>query len=184
MPNLDEQRLAFTRRRFIAMPIAGLVAWLVVGIGSMFLSLQYAVWLLFGMTGMIVYFGMFISKFTGENFLDKEKPKNEFDGFFYHTVAQAVVVYSLAIPFFLVEPTSLPMTVGILTGLMWVPLSWAINHWVGYFHTGVRTALILVLYYAFPDLRFFTIPIAIVVVYVFTIIILENRYAKVNAQQA
>lgn len=181
MENLDQQRQAFIRNRFIAMPIAGTIAWLTVGIGSLFLNLQYSVFLLFGMTGMIVYLGMFISKFTGENFLDKTKPKNAFDGFFFHTVAQAVLVYSIAIPFFLVAPTSLPLSVGILTGLMWVPLSWAIGHWVGYFHTGMRTALILVLHYAFPEQRFLLIPLAIVAVYIVTIIVLEQRFRRVNA---
>lgn len=181
MENLDQQRIVFTQSRFTAMPIAGAFAWLTVGIGSLFLNLQYSVWLLFGMTGMIVYLGMFVSRFTGENFTDKNRPKNAFDGFFYHTVAQAILVYSIAIPFFLVDATSLPLSVGILTGLMWVPLSWAIGHWVGYFHTGVRTALILVLHYAFPEHRFLLIPLAIVAVYVVTIIVLEQRYRRVNA---
>jgi len=71
MENLDQQRIAFTQSRFTAMPIAGAIAWLTVGIGSLFLNLQYSVWLLFGMTGMIVYLGMFVSRFTGENFTDK-----------------------------------------------------------------------------------------------------------------
>lgn len=181
MDSLDHQREAFSRNRFIAMPIAGALAWLTVGIGSLFLDLQYSIFLLFGMTGMIVYFGLFISKFTGENFMDKARPKNAFDSFFFHTVAQAVLVYSIAIPFFLVDPTSLPLSVGILTGLMWVPLSWAINHWIGYFHTGVRTAAILLLHYAFPEQRFLLIPLAIVAVYAVTIIVLEQRFRRINA---
>ena len=70
---------------------------------------------------------------------------------------------------------SLPLTVGILTGLMWVPLTWIIDHWIGLFHSIIRTISILTLWYLFPSDRFVTIPIAIVIVYVISIVILNNR---------
>ena len=120
---LLQQRKEFASRSFLATPIAGLIAWLVSGIAALVLPIQYVVWTLFIATGSIVYLGMFISKFTGENFLDKKKPKNEFDQLFMFTVVQALLVYSIALPFFLVDYTSLPLSVGILTGLMWVPFS-------------------------------------------------------------
>jgi uncharacterized membrane protein YqjE len=67
------------------------------------------------------------------------------------------------------------MTVGILTGLMWLPFSWIIKHWVGIFHALIRTASVLVLWYLFPDYRFIAIPFAIVLIYTVTIVILKNR---------
>jgi len=90
-------------------------------------------------------------------------------------VGQAVLVYSIAIPFFISDYTSLPMTVGILTGLMWLPFSWTLKHWIGIFHSVVRTILVLLLWYAFPEDRFVTIPFAIVLIYIVTIIVLKNR---------
>ena len=172
---LEEQRLEFSNRKLIATPIAGLIAWLVIGISGLFLQIQGMVWVLFGATGSIVYLGMFISKFTGEDFLDKSRPKNEFDALFFFTVGQAVLVYSIAIPFFLVDYSSLPLTVGILTGLMWLPVSWIIKHWVGLFHAISRTILVLVLWYLLPEYRFVAIPFAIVLVYAITIPILMSR---------
>ena len=172
---LEEQRTEFTNRKFLATPYAGLVVWLLVGISGLMLPVSATVWVLFIGTGSIVYLAMFISKFTGENFLDKEKPKNEFDKLFLFTVGQAVLVYSIAIPFFIMDYSSLPMTVGILTGLMWLPFSWIINHWVGIFHSLVRTISILVLWYTLPEYRFVAIPFAIVLIYIITIIILKNR---------
>lgn len=139
---------------------------------------QITVWVLFIATGSIVYLAMGISKFTGEDYLDKRKPKNSFDYLFFLTVAQAILVYSIAIPFFIENYTSLPLTVGILTGLMWVPLSWIIDHWVGLFHSIVRTISILVLWYLFPSDRFISIPIAIVIIYIVSIIILNKRKIK------
>jgi len=172
---LEEQRNEFASRKFLATPIAGLIAWLVTGIAGMTMPPIITVWVLFISTGGIVYMSLFISKFTGENFLDKTKPKNEFDTLFLLTVGQAVLVYSIAIPFFLIDYTSLPMTIGILTGLMWVPFSWMIKHWVGIFHSVVRTALVVALWYLLPEYRFVAIPFAIVLIYIITLVILKNR---------
>ncbi|MBU1372300.1 MAG: hypothetical protein KKG25_14535 [Bacteroidetes bacterium] len=172
---LEEQRVEYTNRNFIATPLAGLIAWLIVGIAGLTLSMQATVWVLFIATGSIVYLGLFISKFTGENFLDKKKPKNVFDKLFFFTVGQAILVYSIAIPFFMMDYSSLPLTIGILTGLMWVPFSWIINHWVGIFHSVTRTLVVLLLWYLLPEYRFVAIPFAIVLIYMVSIIILKNR---------
>jgi hypothetical protein len=177
---LEEQKEEFKRGKLLATPIAGLIAWFIVGIGGIFLSLMGKVVLLFIATGCIVYLGMFISKFTGENFLDKTRSKNTFDNLFFLTIGQALLVYSIAIPFFLVEYSSLPLTVGILTGLMWLPLTWIIDHWVGVFHAVTRTIIVFILWYALPQYRFIAIPFAIVIVYVFTIAILINRNRRLN----
>jgi hypothetical protein len=178
--NLDEQRREFTKRRLIAMPIAGMIAWSAVGLAGVVLPPYTAAIALFIATGSIVYLGMFISRFTGENFLDKSRPKNAFDSLFFHAVAMSVLVYAIAIPFFLVDYTSLPLTVGILTGLMWLPLSWIIRHWVGIFHSVVRTGSIVAAWYLFPSRRFVVIPVIIVTVYAITIVILERRWRAAN----
>lgn len=172
---LAEQRVEFANRSFLATPLAGLIAWTVTGISALIFPLHYVVWILFIATGSIVYLGMFISKFTGENFLDKRKPKNEFDQLFMFTVLQALLVYSIAIPFFIIDYSSLPLTVGILTGLMWVPFSWIIKHWVGLFHEIVRTVMVLILWYLLPEIRFVTIPFAIVGIYIVTIILIKRK---------
>ncbi|WP_108423432.1 DUF7010 family protein [Flagellimonas amoyensis] len=172
---LEEQRLEFKNGKFLATPLAGLIAWTIVGVSGLLFPDLTTVWVLFIATGSIAYLGMFISKYTGEDFLDKQKPKNEFDTLFFYTVGQAVLVYSIAIPFFLEDYTSLPLTVGILSGLMWLPLSWIISHWVGMFHALARTVLVLVLWYLFPEQRFITIPFAIVLIYILTLIILKDR---------
>ncbi len=175
---LEEQKQEFKRKKLLASPIAGLIAWFIVGVSGILFPDDITVWVLFIATGSIVYLAMGISKLTGEDYLDKSKPKNTFDNLFFLTVAQAVLVYSIAIPFFIENYTSLPLTVGILTGLMWVPLTWIIDHWVGLFHSIVRIILILILWYLFPSDRFITIPFAIVLVYIVSIVILKDRKIK------
>ena len=178
--SLEEQRLEFARRRGLAFPLAGLIAWTVVGIGGATLPPILEVWLLFIVTGSIAYFGMFISRFTGENLLDRTRPKNVFDGLFLHTVGMCLLVYAIAIPFFLKDYTSLPLTVGILSGLMWVPLSWILQHWIGLFHAITRTLLVVAAWYVFPHARFVAVPAVIVGIYLITIFVLERRWRGIN----
>ena len=152
--SLEEQRREFAQRRFLAMPLAGVIMWTAIGVAGMFLPPYPTVWVLFIGTGSIAYLGMFISKFTGENFMDKSKPKNTFDRLFILTVFEALLVFAIAIPFFLADYTSLPLSVGILTGVMWLPYSWVVQHWIGIFHGISRTLLILAAWYIFPEHRF------------------------------
>lgn len=174
--SLDIQREEFASRRLIATPLAGMLAWTIVGIGSIFLSPFASAMLLFAATGSIVYLGMIISRFTGENFLDKSRPKNVFDTLFFYTVGTAALVYAIAIPFFLVDTTSLPLSIGILTGLMWLPMSWIIRHWIGLVHGIVRTLAVLAVWYLFPDHRFLAVSIVIVILYAFAIVVLNRRW--------
>ena len=179
--SLDQQRAEYASRRGLAMPLAGLIVWTLIGVAGVFLSPILAVWSLFIGTGCIAYLGMTLSRFTGENFLDKKKPKNVFDSLFLHCVAMALLVYSIAIPFFRIDYTSLPLTVGILAGLMWLPFSWIIQHWVGIFHAVARTVLVTVSWYLAPHHRFVVIPAAIVGVYAVTIVVLERRWHRQTA---
>ena len=181
---LDQQHAAFLRHKFLAMPIAGTIAWTAIGIAGAVLPLGAAAWALFIGTGMIFSIGVVVARFTGEDLLGRESKGNFFDKVFFHAVAMAVLVYSIAIPFFLVEPTSLPMSVGILSGLMWIPFSALINHWVGLFHGVARTVLLVFAHYAFPEQRFVIIPAIIVAIYLVTIVVLHRRYVTITTRLA
>jgi hypothetical protein len=178
---LDAQREEFKRARLIAMPIAGLIVWLIIGILGTFLPTGRASLALFIGTGSIAYLGMFISRFTGEHFLDRSRPKNTFDGLFFLVIATALQAYAIAIPFFMIMPSSLPLTVGVLSGMMWLPLSWMLQHWIGIVHGALRTVLVVVAWYLFPAHRFVVVPFVIVALYAFAILVLESRWRAVTA---
>lgn len=172
---LEEQRAEFARHPFLAMPIAGTIAWTVIGICGTFLPVGLAAWALFLCTGSIFGLGLLVARLIGEDLLGKTRPANVFDSLFMHAVLMAWLVFAIAIPFFMVEPTSLPLTVGILAGLMWVPFSWIIEHWVGLFHGIARTVLVLAAWSLFPTQRFVAVPAVIVAVYLVTIAVLAKR---------
>ena len=172
---LDDQRAEFARNRFLAMPIAGSIAWLVIGVCGAILPVGLAAWVLFIATGSIFGLGLLIAHWTDEDLLGKTRPGNAFDSLFFHCVVMAWLVFAIAIPFFIIEPTSLPLTVGILAGLMWVPFSWIIQHWIGLFHGVARTVLVVAAWYRSPGLRFVVIPAVIVLIYLVTIYVLLKR---------
>ncbi len=178
--SLDKQRQEFAGRRLIATPLAGMIAWSLAAVAGHLLPVGLAAWALFIVTGMIAYLAMFLSRFTGENFLDKAKPRNTFDALFLYTVGMSVLCYAIAIPFFLIDRTSLPLTVGILTGLMWLPLSWIIQHWIGIAHALARTGFVVAAWYLWPAHRFVFIPLVIVVLYAIAIAVLENRWRSLT----
>ena len=173
--SLELQRDEFSSRPLIATPIAGAIAWSVVGVAGALLPTRPASLVLFVATGMIVYLAMFISKFTGENFLDRSKPKNTFDALFFYTVAMSLLVYAIAIPFYLIDNTSLPLSVGVLSGTMWLPITWIIRHWIGVAHALARTLVVVALWYAYPEHRFTAIPLGIVILYIIAIVVLVRR---------
>ena len=172
---LEEQRAYFSRSPFLAMPIAGTIAWTGIGIAGAILPVHLAAWALFIGTGMIFSLGLLVARFTGEDLLGKQRPGNPFDALFMRGVVMAWLVFAIAIPFFRRDPTSLPLTVGILAGLMWLPFGWIIRHWVGTFHAVTRTILCLAAWYAFPDHRFVVIPAVIVAIYLVSIVALLKR---------
>ena len=179
---LEIQRREFTDGRLLAMPLAGTLAWIVIAIAGALLPMHLAAWVIYLATGSIVYLGMGISKLTGEDFLDKSKPKNVFDGLFFYCVGASLLGWGIAIPLALADPTALPLGVGIVAGTMWLPMGWIIQHWIGAFHAIGRTALLLALHYAFPEDRYVAVPLGAVAMYLLTIPVLEHRWRKLQVR--
>jgi ethanolamine transporter EutH len=172
---LDQQREQFAQGRFLAMPTAGMIAWAVVGLGGALLPPAWQVWTLWLATGSIFGLGLLVARLTGEDLLGRTRPKNEFDGLFMSSVVGAWLVFAIVVPFVQADYTSLPLTMGILAGLMWMPFSWIIRHWVGYFHAIARTLGLVVAWYLWPDHRFTVLPAIIVAVYAITLVVLARR---------
>ncbi|BFM13262.1 hypothetical protein R50072_34150 [Simiduia litorea] len=184
MSSLDDQQVIYARRQFLAVPLAGTLVWLFIAIAAIFLPLQVMPWVLFAGTGSIFYIGIFLSNLLGEPIFDKQREKNCFDQLFLMVLCMALLVYAIAIPFFLVQPDSLPLSIGILTGLMWLPFSWSIKHWLGIFHALTRTLGVLLVWYLFPQQRYLAVAIVIMAVYLVTLWLLRRRWLLLPKQAA
>jgi len=171
---LGELRAEFGQSRFLAMPIAGTLAWSVAGILGVILPADSASFALFFCTGFIFPLALLIARLTGEDLLGT-KSNNDLDRLFGLTILMANFVWGIGIPFYMIEPSSLPLSVGIFLGLIWIPFSWMIQHWVGMFHAIARTALVVAAWFLFPDLRFVLVPVLIVIIYLISIYVLIKR---------
>lgn len=177
---LELQRKSFSERRLLAMPLSGLLVWLTLAFTGWLLPPYQATLAIFIGTGSIVYLGMLLSRFTGETMRFSQQPKNVFDRLFLHGVVMSLLVYAIAIPYFLADYRSLAFTVGVLSGLMWLPLGWIIQHWIGILHAVARTLLCTACWVLYPEQSLILIPISIVLIYVLSIVVLELRWHKLS----
>ena len=173
---LEQQRELFKQRRFLAMPLAGMLVWALIGMMAPFVSelaQVYSVWL---GCGSIFYLAIALAKLTGEDFFGKHRAKNTFDRLFLLAVTMCLMMFPIAMIYSTQNSSSVPLTVGIIAGLMWLPFSWIIEHWIGYFHAIARTVGVLIVWLAFPEHRFEAIALVIVLIYALTVYVLERRY--------
>lgn len=177
---LEQERTLFKQRRFVAMPLAGTIVWAALGFLAPFVSDYVITWALYIGTGAIFYLGAGLSYVTGERFFSKDRQHTSFDTLFYVGMVMSLLVFAIALPIASIDHTTLPLSIGILAGLMWMPLSWAIEHWVGYFHSIARTLGIVAAWYCFPEARIEAISAVIVVVYLISLVALESRYQSIS----
>jgi hypothetical protein len=178
--SLDQHLAAYRHRRFLAMPLAGSIAWLIVFAAGQLLDPRWHLLVLFVATGCIAYLGMGLSKFTGEDFMAKDKPKNRFDALFMLCVGQALLCYAIAIPVALKDPASAPYTVAMLTGFMWLPCAWLMGQWIAAFHAVARTLLLLAAWLLAPGEGYLWAPVIVLGMYALTIGVLEKRWAGIK----
>jgi hypothetical protein len=159
----------------LSMPIAGALAWSAAGLsGAILRDADSASIALFICMPAVFPLALIVSRFTREDVFGSQG-RNELDRLFGFGILMSILVWGIAIPFWMIEPSSLPLSGGILAGLMWVPLSWIIQHWVGLFHAITRTVLVVGAWFLFPDHRFIVIPVLIVIVYLISIVALATR---------
>ena len=171
---LRELRADFARisGRSISMPLAGAIAWTVAGVLGALLPVGPASLALFFCTGMTFPLGILLSRLLHESVLER---KNELARLMILNVLMVNLFWAVAIPFYMVGPSSLPLTLGIFPGLLWIPFSWIIDHRIGLFHGIARTVLVVAAWFLFPHHRFVVIPGLVVVIYLITVLVLATR---------
>jgi hypothetical protein len=80
-----------------------------------------------------------------------------------------------------VRPESAVFTVGMLTGFMWLPCAWLMDHWVPAFHAVARTLLILLAWWLAPGQGMVWVPVTVLSMYAVSIVALERRWAQRQA---
>lgn len=175
-PPLSRLRAEFGRSRMLSLPIAGAIVWAAAGVsGALLPDADSASIALFLCMPAVFPIGMLVSRFLGEDLFGAKGGQNELDRLFLYGLLMANLVWCIALPFWMIEPSSLPLSAGVLAGLMWIPLSWILQHWVGLFHAVTRSVLVTAAWFLLPDQRFVAVPAVIVLVYLVSIAALATR---------
>ncbi|MBH9551410.1 DUF7010 family protein [Inhella gelatinilytica] len=181
-PSLDHQLKEFRNRRFLAMPLAGTLAWALIGVAGQVLDARWHLLATYLLTGCIAYLGMGLSKLTGEDFMAPANRRNVFSKLFMLSMGQALLAFAIALPFAMVRPESAVFTVGMLAGFMWLPMSGLIGHWIGAAHAIGRTAMIVAAWFLAPDQGMVWVPAIVLGWYAVTIAVLEQRWHNLSKQ--
>lgn len=186
MKTLDQQLQEFRAQRGLAMPLAGMLVWALIGILSFVLTPYQQVMAVFFGTGSIVYIAIALSRLTGENMRFKKKAeRNFFETGFLAAVGMSCLVYAITIPFFLENYLALPFAVAVQSGLMWLAYGALVGAPVAIVHTFVRTAACTIAYMLAPQDGFWLQPLIVVACYAFSIPLLERRWQReLTRQQA
>ena len=171
---LEECRKDFehSAKRSLAMPIAGAIYWLALAIVSTQVSERLGLLILLFGSGTIFPIALLIAKITKEKVFSPNNPLAKLMGV---SVLMVNLLWALHIPLFLYAPEFLPLSVGIGLGLHWIVYSWIIQHPVGLIHAILRTVLVLLAWFIFPESRLFAIGISIVLVYCLSIWLMSTR---------
>ena len=169
--SLAELRLEYAQKRQIAIPIAGAICWGVAGAFGAVLPVSSASIAMFICVGLIFPLALLVGLVVHENVMARD----ELGDLLFKSIIAASLFWAVVIPFFIVDRSSVPLTLGIIFGIPWMILGWIIRHWIGSFHAIARTVLIVVAWFLFPEYRFVAIPGIIVVIYLISIFVLATR---------
>ncbi|WP_448556832.1 DUF7010 family protein [Thalassotalea montiporae] len=174
---LDDYRSEFEQssNRSVSMPIAGTIIWGVIALLSTQFDQAIAVYILLFATGGIFPLALMISKLRKENLVSSTNPLAKLMGL---CVLMVNLLWAVHIPLLLNAPEFVPMTLGIGLGLHWVVYSWIVQHPVGVIHAVLRTIIILLVWYIFPNHGLLAISCAVVFVYLVSIYQMLTREIK------
>lgn len=171
---LDEYRSDFEKstNKSVSMPIAGAIIWFLVALLSRQFNDSISIYILLFASGLIFPIGLLIARFRSENLVSSSNPLAKLMG---SSVLMVNLLWGVHIPLVLYAPEFVPLSLGIGLGIHWIVYSWIIQHPVGIIHSILRTILVILAWYLFPESRIFGVGIAIVIVYIISIYQMFSR---------
>lgn len=171
---LDEYRNEFEQssNRSVSMPMAGTIIWGLVAFLSTQFDEKIALYILLFATGGIFPIALVIAKIRKENLVSSSNPLAKLMGL---CILMVNLLWAVHIPLLLNAPEFVPLSLGIGLGLHWVVYSWIVKHSLGLIHAVLRSILIVLAWYLFPNDRLLTISSVIVLTYLITIFQMLTR---------
>jgi hypothetical protein len=172
MDELETQRLDYIRRsgRFLAFPLAGSLAWAVVGGASLVLPPRESLYVMLFATGAIFPLALGIAALTGQQVFQKG---NAFATLMGQSTLMVNLLWALHFALILQKPELAPLSLALGLGLHWIVFGWIIRAPLGLVHAIVRTALCTAAYVLGGKHGLAAISAAVVASYALTIVQLQ-----------
>ncbi len=169
MDTLDTQRLDFIRRSagFSAFPLAGIVAWTVLGLASLFVPATTALYVMLFATGAIFPLALGIAALTGQQVFQRG---NAFAALIGQSVLMVNLLWALHFLLILRQPELAPLSLALGLGLHWIVFGWIIRAPLGLIHAIVRTTACTAAYLHGGEHRMAAIAAAVVASYTLTLV--------------
>lgn len=179
---LPELRADFDAQagRSLALPLAGMIVWAVIGVAALFMEPRIATFALIVGTGAIFPIGILLAKMLGERLLNNTNPLAKLMAM---CVLMVNLLWAVHITLLYVAPQLISLTLGIGLGLHWIVFSWIIGNPAGTVHAIARTVLVTAAWWLVPDHRVSAVAVAVVLSYVYSLVALRTRQLNLQSKQ-
>ncbi len=155
----------------ISLPIAGFVYWLSLGICGFFVSNNTWSLIAFFTSGLIFPLGILLSKPLKSNIL----AKGPLSTLIMPAIAAMFLSWPMIIAGYITDVHLTPLLVAIGMSLHWPVIGWVYGSKVCLAHAILRGLIVTLLWFSFPELRFITIPWAVSIIYLITVLGLKKE---------
>ena len=165
----EQRRLFLAARSGVSAPAAGAIYWLALGVAGFYLPERSWCLLAFVTSGAIFPLAIALQKPLKANMF----VKSALDSLTFPTLLPVMLCFGFSIPAFHIEPELVPLGLTIGLTVHWPTIGWMYGRTRAFSsHAIIRVLSAVVLWYAFPDLRFSLIPLSTGFVYAATFLYL------------
>ena len=180
---LDERLAAYVRLRGgFPIPLAGTVYWLAIAIGSLYLPPATLLFYAFVGSGAIFPLALLFAAIFKNNFM---KEKTAVGDVLLPTFISMLLFWPMVVAATSEGSAAIALVIlAIGLSLHWPVIGWSYGRTGIYAgHSIVRAALVMVLWFVFPEQRFLFIPLAVAAVYAATVLVILVDSGRVKARQ-
>lgn len=144
----------------LALPLAGFITWALIGILALLVPPDTAILVMLFGSGVIFPLGLALSQILKEKLLTNQSPLAKLMGL---SVLMVNLLWALHISLYFGAAQFVSLSLAIGLGIHWIVFSWIIDHPVGIIHAIIRSVLVTVAWWLFPQSQLTAVAFAVVI---------------------
>ena len=172
--NVEKSKYMIATNGGIALPAAGFIYWLLLGMAGYYLEANTWALLGFFTSGLIFPLGLLLSKPLHANLMIK----GPLSGLVLPAMTSMFLSWPMIISGYLTDVSLVPLLLAIGMSLHWPVIGWMYGSKVCLIHAISRVAIVTILWFVLPGYRFTLIPMGVSIIYLITIFGLKNEVKK------